>query len=109
MHRAALLKGGVRDGTYKFLVSMLSFEFLYGTTLLDMQQTRSLTLSGDMEAAEHKLHVPKDSIRHEGFPVEPVLPVAGLLFTGNLKVCAIEKAEGQATRPALPPTAVAAG
>src|SRR5690606_35184508 len=28
VHRAAMMKGGVRDGTYKFLVSMLSFEFL---------------------------------------------------------------------------------
>lgn len=91
MHRAALLKGGVRDGTYKFLVSMLSFEFLYGPTLLDMQQTRTLTLSGGTAAAEHKLHVPKDSVRHETFPAEPALPIAGILFTGNLKTCAIER------------------
>lgn len=109
VQRAALLKGGVRDGTYKFLVSMLSFEFLYGTTLLDMQQTRSLVLSGGAAAAEHKLHVPKDSIRHESFPAEPVLPVAGVLFTGNLKACSIEKAEDPVARPAEPPVALAAG
>lgn len=105
IHRAALLKGGVRDGTYKFLASMLSFEFLYGTTLLDMQQTRSLVLSGGAEAAEHKLHVPRDSIRHDAFPAEPALPVSGLLFTGNLKICAIEKAEALAGRPADQPVA----
>lgn len=99
MQRAALLKGGVRDGIYKFLVSMLSFEFLYGPTLLDMQQTRALTLSSGISAAEHKQHVPKDSIRHESLPAEPVLPIAGILFTGNLKTCAIEKA---AEPPALP-------
>jgi hypothetical protein len=100
MHRAALLKGGVRDGTYKFLVSMLSFEFLYGPTLLDMQQTRALVLSGGTASAEHKLHVPKDSIRHETFPAEPVLPIAGVLFTGNLKTCAIERSTAPLTRPA---------
>lgn len=100
MHRAALLKGGVRDGTYKFLVSMLSFEFLYGPTLLDMQQTRALILSGGNASAEHKLHVPKDSIRHETFPAEPVLPIAGVLFTGNLKTCAIEKSTAPMARPA---------
>lgn len=111
MQRAALLKGGVRDGTYKFLVSMLSFEFLYGTTLLDTQQTRSLVLSGGAAAAEHKLHVPKDSIRHEGFPAEPALPVAGVLFTGNLKACAIEKpaAADQANLPIESLAAAAAG
>lgn len=102
-HRAALLKGGVRDGTYKFLVSMLSFEFLYGATLLDMQQTRALTLAGGIEAAEHKLHVPKDSIRHDSLPAEPALPIGGLLFTGNLKVCAIEKAGGRAGEAAGEP------
>ena len=91
LHRAALLKGGVRDGVYKFLVSMLSFEFLYGPTLLDMQQTRALTLSGGTAAGEHKLHVPKDSVRHEVFPAEPALPITGVLFTGNLKTCAIER------------------
>ncbi len=100
MHRAALLKGGVRDGTYKFLVSMLSFEFLYGPTLLDMQQTRLLTLSGGTAPAEHKLHVPKDSVRHETFPAEPALPITGILFTGNLKTCAIERS-GASREPAL--------
>ncbi|WP_244560137.1 SGNH/GDSL hydrolase family protein [Ensifer aridi] len=100
MHRAAMLKGGVRDGTYKFLVSMLSFEFLYGPTLLDMQQTRALVLSGGTVSAEHKLHVPRDSIRHETFPAEPVLPLAGILFTGNLKACAIERSAAPLTRPA---------
>lgn len=107
MHRAALLKGGVRDGAYKFLVSMLSFEFLYGPTLLDMQQTRSLVLTGGTEAAEHKLHVPKDSIRHDTLPAEPVLPIGGLLFTGNLKICAIEKAEPHAAHPVDQPPAAA--
>lgn len=103
MHRAALLKGGVRNGTYKFLVSMLSFEFLYGPTLLDMQQARALVLSGGTAAAEHKLHVPKDSVRHETFPGEPVLPIAGVLFTGNLKTCAIERSTAPLIRPADQP------
>jgi hypothetical protein len=99
IHRAALLKGGVRDGTYKFLVSMLSFEFLYGTSLLEAQPALSLTLAGGTDGVEHKLHVPKDSIRHETFPAEPALPIGGLLFTGNLKVCAIERFETPANRP----------
>ncbi len=102
-NRAAMMKGGVRDGTYKFLVSMLSFEFLYGPSLLDMQQTRALLLSGGTQPAEHKLHVPKDSIRHETLPAEPVLPIGGILFTGNLRTCAIERAAAApaAAEPAL--------
>lgn len=43
VHRAAMMKGGVRDGTYKFLVSMLSFEFLYGTKLLEARGNVALT------------------------------------------------------------------
>ncbi|MBA8903963.1 SGNH/GDSL hydrolase family protein [Phyllobacterium sp. P30BS-XVII] len=103
LHRAALLKGGVRDGTYKFLVSMLSFEFLYGTTLLEPPATLALTLGGGTAGGEHKLHVPKDSIRHETLPAEPALPISGILFTGNLKVCAIEKTtDGEKPAPDLP-------
>jgi hypothetical protein len=96
VHRAALLKGGVRDGSFKFLVSMLSFEFLYGAALLETQPTLSLTLGGGTDTIAYKEHVPKDSVRHEAFSSEPVLPISGLLFTGNLKICAIEKAEGHA-------------
>lgn len=103
LHRAALLKGGVRDGKYKFLVSMLSFEFLYGTALLDPPATLALTLGGGTEGGEHKLHVPKDSIRHETLPAEPALPISGILFTGNLKVCSIEKnTDSEKPSPDLP-------
>ncbi|KAB2795605.1 SGNH/GDSL hydrolase family protein [Brucella anthropi] len=91
VHRAAMMKGGVRDGTYKFLVSMLSFEFLYGTKLLEARGNVALTLSGAEESVEHKLHVPKDSAHHEELPVEPVLPITGILFSGNLKVMSLEK------------------
>lgn len=91
VHRAAMMKGGVRDGTYKFLVSMLSFEFLYGAKLLDARGNVALTLSGAEADVEHKLHVPKDSIRHDELPAEPVLPMTGILFSGNLKVMSLEK------------------
>ncbi|KAB2769241.1 SGNH/GDSL hydrolase family protein [Brucella anthropi] len=91
VHRAAMMKGGVRDGTYKFLVSMLSFEFLYGTKLLEARGNVALTLSGAEEGVEHKLHVPKDSAHHEELPAEPVLPITGMLFSGNLKVMSLEK------------------
>lgn len=104
-HRAALLKGGVRDGTYKFLVSMLSFEFLYGATLLEAQPLLSLTLGGATAGAEHKLHIPKDSIRHDTLPIEPALPISGILFTGNVKICAIEKAEDHAAKEQAAATA----
>ena len=104
MHRAAMMKGGVRDGTYKFLVSMLSFEFLYGANLLDARSSVALKLMGAEEGAEYRLHVPKDSIRHDTLPAEPVLPITGILFSGNLKVCALEKG---VTRP-IPEVSVAA-
>lgn len=107
MQRAALLKGGVRDGTYKFLVSMLSFEFLYGAKLLEAQQNSSLTLAGGTAETDHKLHVPKDSIRHETLPADPALPIGGLLFTGNLKVCAIEKFENNPVQSQELPAAAA--
>lgn len=91
IHRAAMMKSGVRDGTYKFLVSMLSFEFLYGANLLDARGDLSMVLSGAREGVEHKLHVPKDSIRHDALPADPVLPVTGILFSGNLKTMTLEK------------------
>ena len=103
VHRAAMMKGGVRDGTYKFLVSMLSFEFLYGTKLLDARGNVSLIMSGAEEGTEHKLHVPKDSIHQEELPLEPVLPVTGILFSGNLKTMTLEK-----KTPAIPIIAEAA-
>ncbi|MHC5233349.1 SGNH/GDSL hydrolase family protein [Brucella sp. LJL56] len=91
VHRAAMMKGGVRDGTYKFLVSMLSFEFLYGTKLLEARGNVALTLSSAEEGLEHKLHVPKDSASHEVLPAEAVLPITGILFSGNLKIMSLEK------------------
>jgi len=91
VHRAAMMKGGVRDGTYKFLVSMLSFEFLYGVKLLEARGNVSLVMSGAEDGTEHRLHVPKDSIHHETLPAEPVLPVTGILFSGNLKTMRLEK------------------
>ncbi|GAA5626621.1 hypothetical protein Brsp05_01897 [Brucella sp. NBRC 12953] len=91
VHRAAMMKGGVRDGTYKFLVSMLSFEFLYGTKLLEARGNVSLIMSGADDGTEHKLHVPKDSTHHEALPAEPVLPITGILFSGNLKTMTLEK------------------
>ncbi len=91
VHRAAMMKGGVRDGTYKFLVSMLSFEFLYGANLLDARGNVALTLSGADRDTPHKLHVPKDSTRHDELPAEPVLPITGILFSGNLKIMSLEK------------------
>lgn len=91
LHRAAMMKGGVRDGTYKFLASMLSFEFLYGASLLDARGNVALTLSSADSDVEHKLHVPKDSVRQDELPAEPVLPISGILFSGNLKVMSLEK------------------
>jgi hypothetical protein len=99
VHRAALLKGGVRDGTFKFLVSMLSFEFLYGAALLEAQPAQSLTLSGGTGTIACKEHVPKDSVRHDTLAAEPVIPIIGLLYTGNLRICAFEKPRARADRP----------
>ncbi len=103
VHRAAMMKGGVRDGTYKFLVSMLSFEFLYGAKLLEARGNVSLVMSGAEDGTEYKLHVPKDSIHHEALPEEPVLPITGILFSGNLKTMTLER-----KAPAIPIIAEAA-
>ena len=103
VHRAAMMKGGVRDGTYKFLVSMLSFEFLYGAKLLEARGNVSLVMSGAEDGTEYKLHVSKDSIHHEALPEEPVLPITGILFSGNLKTMTLER-----KAPAIPIIAEAA-
>lgn len=63
----------------------------------------SLIMSGAGEGTEHKLHVPKDSIHQEELPLEPVLPVTGILFSGNLKTMTLEK-----KTPAIPIIAEAA-
>jgi len=82
---------------------MLSFEFLYGTKLLEARGNVSLIMSAADEGTEHKLHVPKDSTHHEALPAEPVLPITGILFSGNLKTMTLEK-----KTPAIPIIAEAA-
>ena len=82
---------------------MLSFEFLYGAKLLEARGNVSLVMSGAEDGTEYKLHVSKDSIHHEALPEEPVLPITGILFSGNLKTMTLER-----KAPAIPIIAEAA-
>lgn len=89
--RCGLLKAGVRDGAFKFLISMLSCEFLYGTALLQELPRFACRIAAANGGASHKEHLPKDNVSHD--PVEgatPVLPIVGLLYTGTLRSCAID-------------------
>ncbi len=92
LHHCSLLKGGVRDGKFKFLAAMLPCEFLYGADLLAPAEKESyeLGLAGDDPAA--KVHVAKDNVTPAKAPAEPQIPLLGLLYTGT---CRDFRLEGQ--------------
>lgn len=92
-YEAALLKGGVRDGAFKFLVSMLSCEFLYpGPSLLQEPARLSCTIQVANGKADATRHVPKDNVAHEATDdAAPFVPLLGMLYTGTLKSCTAER------------------
>jgi hypothetical protein len=90
--RCALLKGGVRDGTFKFLMSMLSCEFLYGSTLLQEPQHFSFCISAARAGVHYRDYLPKDNVSHQdACEGTPVVPVVGLLHTGKVRSCTAER------------------
>jgi hypothetical protein len=100
---AAMLKGGVRDGTFKFLLSMLSCEFLYpGPALLQEPAKFACSIQVAQGEARTNRHVPKDNVAHAAYDpaVEPVLPLLGILHTGTLKSSVAEPVERAVLQPA---------
>jgi hypothetical protein len=99
---AAMLKGGVRDGTFKFLLSMLSCEFLYpGPALLQEPTKFACTIQAARGAPGANRHLPKDNVAHADWDpaAEMVLPLLGMLYTGTIKSCRTEKVEDALPQP----------
>lgn len=100
---AAMLKGGVRDGFFKFLLSMLSCEFLYpGPALLQEPVKFSCSIQAAQGVSGAGRHVPKDNVAHGEFnaSAERVMPLLGMLYTGTLKSCVIEPVAAARPQPA---------
>lgn len=100
---AAMLKGGVRDGVFKFLLSMLSCEFLYPGPILLQEPTK---LACSIQVAQGvpgvNRHVPKDNVAHGEIDAssERVMPLLGMLYTGTLKSCVAEPVADLRPQPA---------
>ncbi|WEK49219.1 MAG: SGNH/GDSL hydrolase family protein [Candidatus Kaistia colombiensis] len=100
---AAMLKGGVRDGAFKFLLSMLSCDFLYpGPALLQEPATFSCSIQASRSVPGVARHVPKDNVAHpesDGSAAR-VMPLLGMLYTGTLKSCVAEPIADLRLQPA---------
>ncbi len=99
---AAMLKGGVRDGNFKFLLSMLSCEFLYpGPALLQEPASLACTIEVARGAPRPNRHLPKDNVAHGAWDpaAQTALPLLGMLYTGTLKSCVAEAVERDRPQP----------
>lgn len=89
--RCALLKGSVRDGKFKFLMSMLSCDFLYNSTLLQEPPRFACRIAAAKAEGVYKDYLPKDNVNHEVVcDTAPVVPIVGLLHTGKVRSCTAE-------------------
>lgn len=99
-YACSLLKGGVRDGKFKFLAAMLPCEFLYGADLLQPIDRETIRLSGVEPGAALKIHTAKDNVIQSGPPTGAErLPILGLMHSGKcveLKVTRRRKAKALA-------------
>jgi hypothetical protein len=83
-HACSLLKGGVRDGKFKFLAAMLPSEFLYGADLLQPIGQETIRLTGVKPGADLKIHTAKDNVAQSGEPDGTErLPILGLMHSGK--------------------------
>lgn len=88
VRQAALAKGGVTAGRFRFLAALLPADFLYGTALVSgRSEDAAYRLSLAVRPDPALLHVPKDSVAAAP-PVPsapaPSLPILGLLHSGTL-------------------------
>ena len=84
-YHCSLLKGGVRDGKFKFLAAMLPCEFLYGADLLQEAGDESFTLARAGAEPSLKRHVAKDNVAQEDSAEGGTLPLLGLLYSGTCR------------------------
>lgn len=90
-YHCSLLKGGVRDGKFKFLAAMMPCEFLYGAELLQDAKPETFTLGRASADPALKRHVAKDNVAQDATsPDTAQLPLLGLLYSGNRLGFAVE-------------------
>lgn len=84
-YACSLLKGGVREGKFKFLAALLPCEFLYGADLLQPTGTETIRLRrADSEDAALTSHVAKDNVPPAAkAAASDRLPLLGLLHSGR--------------------------
>jgi len=83
-YACSLLKGGVRDGKFKFLAAMLPCEFLYGGELLQPVGPETIRLGQAGNAEGLKAHVAKDNVAQATpMPDGSRLPLLGLMHSGK--------------------------
>ncbi|WP_374385148.1 SGNH/GDSL hydrolase family protein [Dongia sp.] len=90
LHHCSLLKGGVRDGKFKFLGAMLPCEFLYGADLLTPTANEHYELSRAVTDPSAKIHLAKDNVATGTPSPTEHLPILGLLHTGTRRSFRVE-------------------
>ena len=107
-YHCSLLKGGVRDGKFKFLAAMMPCEFLYGAELLQDVPAETFTFGRAGIDPSLKRHVAKDNVAQESaVPETAALPLMGLLYSGQCLSFAAAPRAGTAALAELPRRAAA--
>ncbi|TDQ83360.1 hypothetical protein A8950_1646 [Dongia mobilis] len=91
-YACSLLKGGVRDGKFKFLAAMLPCEFLYGADLLKPLGVETIRLGRAMAGDALKPHIAKDNVAQDAAAESSQrLPLMGILHSGKRLDLAIRR------------------
>lgn len=99
-YHCSMLKGGVRDGKFKFLAAMMPCEFLYGAELLQDVKAESFTFGRATVDPALKRHVAKDNVAQDAaIPETATLPLLGLLHSGSRLGFSVEPALTQREEP----------
>jgi hypothetical protein len=98
------MKSGVKDGTYKFLLSYMPCEFLYGSGLTKYDELNQglIVLSSKRPDSVTNKWLPRDGsvyVRAESEPKE-VFPIMGILYSGELTGYSLKKWPENTARPA---------
>lgn len=88
----SLLKGGVRDGKFRFLAAMLPCEFLYGADLLKPPGTETIRLGRALAGTALPPQIAKDNVAQDpAAETSRRLPLLGLLHSGQRLDLAIRR------------------
>jgi hypothetical protein len=96
-YSCSLLKGGVRDGKFKFLASMLPCEFLYGADLLQPVGPETIRLGHISGSSSFRSHTAKDNVEQEQKSSgSQRLPLLGLMHSGKRRDIRAMRRDAQA-------------